>query len=174
MFCQLNAERKREKIMKKKILENTLFSIFVVITISIMLCNFFLVNACAVRGESMSPTYSDKQIILMSKIAYKDEVPERNDIIVVDARETIGTRCIIKRIVGLPGETVEMKNNKLYINGIELEEEYIKEEMIDNTDKTWTLGEDEYFICGDNRNNSYDSRDIGPVDFEDIMGKIIK
>jgi signal peptidase I len=81
---------------------------------------------------------------------------------------------LIKRLIGLPGETVEMRNGHVFINGTELNESYTKEECRSNcADRTWELGADEYFMMGDNRNNSRDSRVFGPVTKNRIIGEAI-
>ena len=131
------------------------------------------VRVSVVTGHSMDSTLYDKQKLIVSRTAYTfDKEPERGDIIVASSPK-LEVEYIIKRIVGLPGETVEMRNNEIYINGQKLNEPYIKEPMINNEDNSWTLGENEYFICGDNRNNSLDSRVIGPIQKKQIFGKVV-
>ena len=82
---------------------------------------------------------------------------------------------LIKRVVGLPGETVELRNQDIFVNGEMLEESYIKEacRITRCADQSWRLGQNEYFMMGDNRNNSRDSRRFGPVPLQKIVGQVI-
>jgi len=131
------------------------------------------IRVSVVDGYSMLPTFDDQQKLVVLRTAYRGEkVPERGDLIIAEGTD-FDVQHIIKRVVGLPGETVEMKNNKIYINGKELDESYIREPMEKNEDNKWVLKENEYFICGDNRNYSADSRIIGPINEEEIFGKIV-
>ncbi|MNJ75537.1 Signal peptidase I S [compost metagenome] len=76
----------------------------------------------------------------------------------------------VKRVIGLPGDTIEVKGGELYRNGTLLDEPYIKEAMLNNYEQVWEIPEDHVFVMGDNRNNSNDSRSIGPVPQDHIMG----
>jgi signal peptidase I len=95
----------------------------------------------------------------------------RNDIVV--ARNDLLDCVIIKRVIAIPGDTIEIKNNVIFLNGNVLEEPYIKEDMITGDITSYTLKENEYFLCGDNRNNSTDSRALGPIHNDDIIGKLL-
>lgn len=127
--------------------------------------NIFRVNI--IQGESMMPTLKKHQLALGSRLGEL----ERGDIIVAERiDEDEGKILVIKRIVGLPGETVYHKDGKTYINGEVLEEPYAIEDPY-----AWgkyEIGEDEYFICGDNRENSYDSRYYGPIKASQIKQRI--
>ena len=131
-----------------------------------------------VEGASMEPTLSEGDNLIVDKISYRFRNPERFDIIVFPPYENKENVYYIKRIIGLPGETVQIdENGNIYINGEILEESYGKE--IIDAEKTGiaaepvTLGEDEYFVLGDNRNNSLDSRDsgVGNIHRDDIVGR---
>lgn len=116
-------------------------------------------------GISMYPTLQDGQITLGSSIANY----ERGDIIVAWPNE--GDTRVIKRIIALPGETIEAKGSHIYIDGAELEEDYTNSHYFDFWFK-YTLGENEYFIMGDNRDNSYDSRIYGPIKKDQLINKV--
>lgn len=136
---------------------------------------FLITRAVApvkVVGSSMDPTYSDGQQLMVNRIAYKMDEPSYGDIVMFKPIDDIGDRYV-KRIVGLPGDVVEVKDNKFYRNGVPIKEDYIKEPMTSENFKEYLLNEDEYFVLGDNRNNSRDSRYFGPINEEYIVGKII-
>ena len=128
-----------------------------------------------VIGTSMEYTLSDHDNLIVDKISYRFRNPERFDIIVFPWQQEENT-YYIKRIIGLPGETVQIDNRgTIYINGEELEESYGREVIKDPgaAAEPVTLGEGEYFVLGDNRNASKDSRDpsVGVIKREDIIGR---
>lgn len=135
---------------------------------------FFLFAPIIVDGESMMPTLHHKDRMIVNKISYKIGNPKRFDIVVFHATEE---KDYIKRIIGLPGDTVEYKDDVLYINGKEYDEPYLaeyKKGIIDGplTESfSVTVPEGHLFVMGDNRRYSKDSRQIGPVPQEEIMGK---
>ena len=127
------------------------------IILAIILLRTFIITPVRVNGSSMDYTLEDGEIMLLNKIGYKFTDINRFDIVVVD---TIDSK-IIKRVIGLPGETLKYENNTLYINGKEVDEPYLKEKTEDFnlTDLGYEkLPQDCYFVMGDNRNNSSDSR----------------
>ena len=127
-----------------------------------------------VNGDSMNATLEDGDNLIVDKISYRFTDPDRFDIIVFPYRYQEKT-YYIKRIIGMPGETVQVKDGEIYIDGEVLEETYGKEVMkyAGVASDPITLGEDEYFVLGDNRNNSSDSRDpsVGNIEKDQIIGK---
>lgn len=127
-----------------------------------------------VSGASMSPTFETGHYLIIDKVSYKFKAPQRDDVIVMKFPEDT-SRDFIKRIIGLPGETVQIKDgvvtiiNREYPDGLKLDESFVKYPKLDNT--TVTLSTREYFVMGDNRAGSYDSRSWGPLPIEDIIGK---
>ena len=138
---------------------------YIIIIIAIILIRAFIITPVRVDGNSMKNTFEDGDLLLLFKLGNVD----RFDVVVLD--EEYDDEIMIKRIIGLPGETVEIKNGKIYINEEEISDDYGYGETSDY-EKT-TLSADEYFILGDNRLISKDSRYFGPVKEEEIMGKII-
>lgn len=139
------------------------------IILAIILLRTFIITPVRVNGSSMDYTLEDGEIMLLNKIGYKFTDINRFDIVVVD---TIDSK-IIKRVIGLPGETLKYENNTLYINGKEVDEPYLKEKTEDFnlTDLGYEkLPQDCYFVMGDNRNNSSDSRIIGLINEKLIEG----
>lgn len=159
--------------MEKEDLKKSLFEYVKVIifTIVITFGVLYFVQISRVVGSSMEPTYHHGNIILVDKVFYKQ--PAYNDIVVVEYPVSINEQQIIKRIVGLPGDHIEMKDNQLYRNGELLKEDYINEPMVGNKDFSYDIPEGKIFVMGDNRNHSVDSREIGYVDFdEQVVGKV--
>lgn len=154
----------------------------VVIALSIFLVIYlFVASPHQVNGQSMVPTFQSGEYVLSDKISYRIGLPQRGDVIVFHAPPAAecpeGTGCdFIKRTIGLPGETVTVHDNHIYINDKPLDEPYIPTEYATNPgpatkNKSITLGPDEYFVCGDNRPYSSDSRSWGSIHKNDIVGK---
>lgn len=144
--------------------------IYVGIFLLIIIIRTFIITPIRVNGDSMNPTLKDGEIMILNKIGYSINGVERFDIVVVDYN---GDK-LIKRVIGLPGETLKYENNVLYINGQEIEEPYLNESTEDFN--ITSLGyskipRDCYFVLGDNRDDSKDSRIIGCVSEKQIKGK---
>jgi signal peptidase I len=148
------------------------------VAVVLLICFFIITyvgQRTRVSGHSMEPTLSDGDNLIVDKISYRFHDPERFDIIIFPYQYEEDT-YYIKRIIGLPGETVWINTNgDIYIDGVLLEESYGLERMsyAGLAASPITLGEDEYFVLGDNRNNSTDSRFdvVGPIKRDDIIGK---
>ena len=156
--------------------------------LGVLLLTWLIITFVGVRtvvdGDSMEPTLSNNDNLIVDKISYRFRDPQRFDIIVFPFQYKEDT-YYIKRIIGLPGETVNIdEQGKIYINGEVLSESYgrevIKPEYIGLAAQPIVLGEDEYFVLGDNRNNSSDSRAVmsdgitplvGNIKREDIIGR---
>lgn len=135
---------------------------------------YFGINAISVRvrvdGFSMNPTLQDGEYILVNRLAYKIGQPERGDIVVfsfpMDPKQDL-----IKRVIGLPGETVSVQEGKVLVNSVPLEEPYIAAKP--NYDGTWQVPEGQLFVLGDNRNESKDSHEWGLLPMENVVGRAI-
>lgn len=145
----------------------------------IVLCATYLVitfvgQRTVVEGESMETTLSDGDNLIVDKLTYRFNDPERFDIIVFPAPDD-PDKIYIKRIIGMPGETVRIEDGKIYINDVWLEENYGAETMeyYGVAQDGVVLGEDEYFVLGDNRNLSKDSRYdvVGNIHRDEIIGR---
>ena len=144
---------------------------------AVWLVIIFVGQRTEVEGASMENTLHNGDNLIVDKLSYRFHDPERFDIIVFPFQFQDNT-YYIKRIIGLPGETVQiMDDGSIYINGEKLEENYgmevIKPETIGRAAEPIELGDDEYFVMGDNRNNSSDSRTdmVGNITRENIIGK---
>ena len=134
----------------------------------------FVGQRTEVSGYSMETTLSDKDQLIVDKMTYRFRDPKRYDIVVFPYQYQDNT-YYIKRIIGLPGETVQILSGMVYIDGMRLDEHY-GNEIMENpgiAEEPLTLGEDEYFVLGDNRNNSSDSRasDVGLIHRKDLIGR---
>ena len=134
----------------------------------------FVGQRTRVSGSSMETTLSDGDNLIVDKISYRFRDPKRYDIIVLPYAYEKNT-YFIKRIIGLPGETVQVKDGYVYINGEQLDEHYGNELMDDPgiAEEPIQLGENEYFVLGDNRNHSQDSRavTVGVLNRKDLIGR---
>lgn len=134
----------------------------------------FVGQRTEVSGSSMETTLSDKDQLIVDKMTYRFRDPKRYDIVVFPYQYQDNT-YYIKRIIGLPGETVQILSGMVYIDGMRLDEHY-GNEMMENpgiAEEPLTLDENEYFVLGDNRNNSSDSRasDVGLIHRKDLIGR---
>lgn len=158
---------KKETTKKEKYKELITYAIIIIL---IILIRTFIITPVRVNGTSMDDTLKDKEIMLLNKFSYYFKDIKRFDIIVIDYENT----KLIKRVIGLPGETLEYKNNKLYINGKEQKETFLNQETEDFNieDLGYTkIPENCYFAIGDNRKDSLDSRVFGCFKKDQIKGK---
>lgn len=154
----------------------------VVIALSIFLVVYlFFMQPHQVNGQSMVPNFHSGEYVLTDKITYKFRNPKRGEVIVFHAPDAAqcpkGTGCdFIKRVIGEPGDTIAVQNNHYYVNGEVLAEPYIPADYPTSVgaftrDRTITLTDGEYFVSGDNRPYSSDSRAWGPITKNEIVGK---
>ncbi len=167
-----NSEEKNNNYVKD-ILEMIIY--FAIVIFAVLLIHHFVGQQVEVSGSSMETTLHDTDHLILEKLSYQFGDPKRFDIIVFRPYSDEKDVYYIKRIIGLPGEKVQIIGSDIYINGELLEEDYGCEKIIDGgiANESIELGEDEYFVLGDNRNNSKDSRDpsIGPIHKSSIMGR---
>ena len=173
----LSFYRKQIKI-KKGLISNILECVLIALImafVAFVVVRFFGIKTVVV-GNSMEPVLKNNQEVFLDRMIYVVSGPKRGDVIAFLPKGNDKTHYYVKRVLGLPGETVQIKNGKIYIDGAILSEEYgiatIKEAGIAANE--FVLGPEEYFVLGDNRNSSEDSRsgNIGAVKKEDIYGKV--
>lgn len=152
-----------KKIKNKKLSYET---IFFVVLFALIICSRMFLKPVIVSGHSMDTTL-DNGMFGYSLIVKDTTEIKRGDIVIVQTDD----HYIIKRVIGLPGETIQCFNGDIYINDEKLEEDYTSSDT-DDFDVI-TLGTDEYFVMGDNRSNSKDSRTIGPIAKDEIVSKHI-
>jgi signal peptidase I len=145
----------------------------------IIVAVYALVNLVTVRfiveGPSMESTFHEDDYVIVSRLSYLITEPHHGDVVVFHFPGDL-TQDYIKRIIGVPGDTIAILNTQVYVNGDPVDEPYINEPCTHAScqDNTWVLGEDEYFVMGDNRNRSSDSRRFdAPVHREHIIGKVV-
>lgn len=150
-----------------------------VVCLLVFLILHYVGQRTVVHGDSMDNTLRDGQNLIMDKISYRFHDPERFDIVIFPGPEENGEHpYYIKRVIGLPGETIQIKDGVVFINGEQLTEDvYGITDYIENpgiAEEPIRLGENEYFCLGDNRPVSYDSRyvEVGVIDQSEIIGKV--
>ncbi len=157
--------------MKKEIISwvKLILSAFVIAFI----LKTYVFQIALVNQISMEPTLYEGQILIIAKINYLFNDPARGDIVVL--KDELENKYLIKRAIGLPGETIEIRNNKIYIDGDELKPDYSDVQTYDNGFAKARIPEEKYFVMGDNRLHSRDSRSdtVGFVDRGNIVGKAV-
>jgi signal peptidase I len=151
------------KAILREIVETAIMTAVIFLLVRVAFQNF------RIEGHSMEANLHDGQFLIVNKLVYYIHPPERGDVVVFHS-PTNPRKDFIKRVVGLPGEEVEIKDGKVYIDGVRLEETYLS--TLGN--RSWgpeVVGEFEYFVMGDNRSNSSDSRSWGMLDGNAIIGK---
>jgi signal peptidase I len=135
-----------------------------------LLINVFVGQATRVEGQSMEPNLHTDQRLVVEKVSYRFHGPERFDVVVL-RMPSQGDELLIKRVVGLPGETVEFRDGGVYINGKRLEEPFLREGTRPGRRTTVVVPPLHVYVLGDNRDHSNDSRSFGPIPIENIVGR---
>jgi signal peptidase I len=150
-------------------------SIVVIMAIMVMIY-LFVMSPQEISGASMEPNFHNGEYILTNKVMYKLKNPERGDVVIFKSPRNKQIDYI-KRVIALPGETIKLSNNKYYVNGLPLEEPYLEPGVTifggsylpEGVEVT--IPQDYYFVSGDNRPHSSDSREFGPIAKEDFIGQ---
>jgi signal peptidase I len=181
-------EQQPTRGLLRDVLETILPALLIVVVV-----NAFLAQATRVEGQSMEPNLHDSQRLVIEKVSYHLHPPQRGDIVVIKSpnwipvslgRRIVGWVCaffnwdsplklpdpLIKRVIGLPGETIEVRNGYVYINGQVLQETYLNQMTLGNY-PPHVISPNHVFVLGDNRGASNDSRSFGEVALQDIIGR---
>lgn len=169
-FNKMHTEEIEDQEPQKSGFLSALVDILETLLLSVLL--FLIINAVSARikidGSSMEPTLHHGEFVIVSKINYRFGEPERGDIVVFDFPRNI-TQEYIKRAIGLPGDTVEIKDQRVFVNGEKISEPYVNAPP--NYEGEWQVPEGSLFVLGDNRNNSSDSHNWGVVPMENVIGE---
>jgi len=180
-----NQDQKKQKKVKPSIVNVVEILAFIwdigktlIIVVSIaFIIRFYLVQPFYVEGQSMEPNFTDGEYLLIDEISYHFRKPERGEVIVF--KPPISTyQNYIKRIIALPNEKISFVNEEVIIinenhpNGKKLKEDYLPPETATLGEKSFSLGENEFFVLGDNRPQSSDSRTFGPLSQKNIVGRV--
>lgn len=146
---------------------------YIIIAVIVLLLILYVVSLQQVVGPSMNPNYQNGDILILNKLHYKLKKPKRFEVAVINSKTE---KYFIKRVIGLPGEHIAFKDGNLYVNGNIIEQKFKYEET--NNFDLKELGYDVipdgyYFVVGDNRPNSEDSRTIGLINKKDFIGKVM-
>ena len=154
-----------------------IFKIFIISLAIIIPIRYFLIQPFFVKGASMEPNYEDGEYLVIDELSYRFREPQRGEVIVFRYPAN-PKEFFIKRIIGLPGETIKFENNKIIIqntvhpDGFILNESTYLKNIPPLGEQTFILKSNEFFVLGDNRGASFDSRRWGPLPRENIVGKV--
>ena len=164
---------KKEPIKKEQTKKKTALGMIweIVQTLLMAAALYFAIDFCVARVRveniSMETTFTEGELLMVNRLNYKFSEPKRGDVVIFEAPTAPG-KDYIKRMIGLPGDHVEVKDGKLLINGNKIEEEWVHEPII--YEGSWDVPADAYFVLGDNRNHSSDSHSWGFVPRENLIG----
>ncbi len=172
-----NTENKPKGMQKYATGAWELLKIIIIALVIVLPIRYFLFQPFIVRGDSMVPNFHSGDYLIVDEISYRFSNPQRGDVVVLKYPLDT-TQRFIKRIIGLPGETVQVKDGKIIVlkDGKDImldEKNYLPDLKVTDNDKSWVLKGNEYFVLGDNRPFSYDSRRWGILPREDIVGRAI-
>lgn len=175
-----NATQNKDSENKSSLLKQIRdYGISILIAIAVaLLCNAFVFARADVDGESMLPTLHDKDVVFVEKITNLTKHFKRGQIIIFD-RNNAEKDILVKRIIGIEGDQIQIKEGKIYLNGEALKEDYLADgtftapsQFLANN-KTYTVEKNHVFVLGDNRENSVDSRILGTINVNDIKGHTV-
>lgn len=154
-----------------------LVKVAVLAGITITLVRYFLFKPFYVKGASMEPNFFDKEYLIIDELSYRLRAPQRGEVVVFKYPEN-PKEYFLKRIIGLPGERIKVSEGQITVynnehpEGIVLNEPYLPDDLLTIGERVTALSEDQYFVLGDNRPNSYDSRRFGAVDKSLVVGRV--
>lgn len=160
---------------------NSIFDFFqgiVVFMAMLVMVYLFLFSPQEINGSSMFPTFVDKELLITNKIVYKLHTPKRGEVVIFKSPMNKEIDYI-KRVIGLPGETIMLKDSSFYIDGQKLPEPYLASTVVTTAESflkegvPFTIPAGTYFVSGDNRPHSSDSREFGPIALTDFIGQAL-
>ncbi len=157
----LAAEQKKKKPWWRELIEDVLLAVVLYFAID------FCIGRFRVENVSMETTFTEGELVMVNKLNYKFSEPRRGDVVIFHAPTEPG-KDYIKRLIGLPGDHIEIKDSQLYINGEAVEEPWLHEAI--EYEGEWDVPEGQYFVLGDNRNHSSDSHIWGSVPRKNLIG----
>jgi len=161
-------EMTEKKSVGREIME---YGIVILVAIFVAyLVRYNIGQLVVVKGNSMNPTFENKDIAISSIISYRNHKPKRGDIIIAQSDQL--HEKIIKRVIGVEGDTIEVKDGVVFLNNKKIKESYIKEKIEGTVEKT-TVEKNHVYVMGDNRNDSADSRVLGAFPLDEIKGKVV-
>ena len=184
----------RPKLARRRGWLRDILEIVALVVVIYTLVNLSTARAI-VEGPSMQPNFYTGQLVIINRFAFYFSSPQRGDVVVLNnptepCKDIVKSRALIevpflsqntatngqcedliKRVIGLPGDSVKLKEGRVYINNHEIEEPYVREFCTVGCDGGWTIGPEQYFVMGDNRRNSYDSHNFGPIARQLIVGQ---
>ena len=169
------------KKRRRRLLIDSILSVIIALAVAFLI-RTFLFEFAFVKGRSMMPTLQNGEMLFVSTLAYRTGDPQRFDVVICHYPGRMMKHFkriplnFVKRVIGLPGETVEIIEGVVHINGEPLEEPFLhpRYHKFRTNREAITLGPDEYYVMGDNRDNSNDSRRIGPLPRRMIVGKVLR
>jgi signal peptidase I len=169
-------DRLRPRLHRQNFLQELARTVLFVVVVTVLFD--MAIPRSLVDGRSMETTFFTGDRLIVSRLHYMLDKPKRGEIVVfnsINPREREQGIMLIKRVIGLPNERIEFLNSQLYIDGILVEEPYIKEACAQFScpDALWQLSDNQYFVMGDNRNASQDSRRFGAITINDIVGEAV-
>lgn len=157
-----------------------LLKVLIIGAFAVVAIRYFIFKPFVVKGTSMEPNFHESEYLIIDELTYRVHPPSRGDIIVLRYNGGAQSEFFLKRVVGLPGERVIVVGGRVKIvsathpSGMLLDEEkYLSQNVVTTGDIDITLGSDEYYVLGDNRPASLDSRRIGPIHAQDIVGRVL-
>lgn len=160
---------KRPGLLSRNALWRDVIEVVLLIAIIYTFVNLATARA-VVEGSSMQPNFATGQLVIVNRFAYFFSSPQRGDVVVLH-NPSNNNEDYIKRVIGLPNEYVQIRDGRVYVNGMMLDEPYIAKFCKAGCDGTWQLDADEYFVLGDNRGSSHDSHSFGPIKGSLIVGQ---